>query len=237
MAIEKAAFSILVSLQLELTPPVRLLCLGYPDLLVQETELAQAGACGPNDAPPLARESDAVARWHGWKAPVFETEAVLNRLGFTPTFIDIHPSRGVERIVDLNLPLPTELHEAFDIVLDGGTVEHCFNIGQAFMNVAQAVRVGGYIVHTNPVSCFNHGFWNLSATAYHDFYIQNGFEVLELLGMLGEVGQRQIAPLSPADRIQIPAEVSSLVVVKKARTQRLQWPTQGKYMKNRELKG
>lgn len=237
MALEHATFKVITSLRSQLPASARILCLGYPDLLVLKEDLVQAGACTADEQFPLAADADAIARWHGWKDPIFDTATTFNRLGFMPTFIDIHPSRGIEQVVDLNLELPMEMRGMFDLVLDGGTLEHCFNIGQAFMNVAHAVRDGGFIVHSNPMSCFNHGFWNLSATTYHDFYTQNGFEVLDLFGMLGKVGQREVAALPPTDCIQLPPEVSSLVIVRKTREQPLHWPTQGKYLKNTTLKG
>lgn len=236
MALEHTTFKIITSLRPQLPASARILCLGYPDLLVLKEDLIHTGACAADEQFPLAADADAIARWHGWNGPIFDTTAMFGRLGFLPTFIDIHPSRGIEQVVDLNLDLPMEMQGMFDLVLDGGTLEHCFNIGQAFMNVAHAVRQGGFIIHSNPMSCFNHGFWNLSATTYHDFYVQNGFEVTDLLGMVGKVGQREVATLPQTDRIALPPEVSSLVVVRKVREQPLGWPTQGKYLKNRELK-
>lgn len=236
MALERTTFKIITSLRPQLPASARVLCLGYPDLLVPKKDIVQAGICHIEEQLPLTTDAEAIARWHGWKEPIFDTATVFDRLGLTSTFIDIYPSRGIEQVVDLNVELPIEMHDMFDLVLDGGTLEHCFNIGQAFMNVARAVREGGFILHSNPMSCFNHGFWNLSATTYHDFYTQNGFEVLDLFGMLGKVGQREVAALPPIDRITLPPEVSSLVVVRKVREQPLDWPMQGKYLKNRELK-
>ncbi len=236
MALEHATFKVITSLRPQLPASTRILCLGYPDLLIPKEDLVQAGACTADEQLPLAADADAIARWHGWEGPIFDTAAMFSRLGIEPTFIDIHPSRGIEQVVDLNLELPAKMRGMFDLVLDGGTLEHCFNIGQAFVNVAQAVRDGGFIIHSNPMSCFNHGFWNLSATTYCDFYTQNGFEVLDLLGMLGKVGHREVTPLPPTNRIQIPPEVSSLVIVQKTRKQPMRWPTQAKYLNNRELK-
>ncbi len=237
MALEKPTFSVLLTLQKKLQKPIRILCLGYLDSLLQKKDLAEAGICAEDENFPLAQDAAAVARWHSWKNPVFDTGAVLRRLGFEPVYVDIHPSRGIEQVMDLNTPLPDSMRGAFDIVLDGGTLEHCFNIGQAFMNVAQAVHKGGFVVHNNPMSCFNHGFWNLSAIAYYDFYTQNGFEVLDILGMLGRVGQREVATLIHTGHTQLPPEVSSLVIVRKTREQPLHWPTQGKYLGNKTLKG
>lgn len=237
MALERPTFSVLLTLRKELQRPIRILCLGYPDSLLLKKDLVQAGVCTEDENFPLAKDAEAVAKWHGWKDPVFDTNAIFGRLEFEPTYVDIHPSRGVEQIIDLNTPLPVSMREAFDIVLDGGTIEHCFNIGQAFVNVALAVRKGGFVVHSNPMSCFNHGFWNISATTYHDFYTQNGFEVMDILGMIGKVGHREVSTLPVADRIQIPPELSSLAIVRKLDSREISWPTQGKYLRNSTLKG
>jgi hypothetical protein len=71
--------------------------------------------------------------------------------------------------VDLNYP--EDWPEKYDVVIDGGTAEHCFNVGQVFANILSAVRPdGGIVVHVNPLNMMNHGFWNISPTAYADFY-------------------------------------------------------------------
>jgi 2-polyprenyl-3-methyl-5-hydroxy-6-metoxy-1,4-benzoquinol methylase len=70
--------------------------------------------------------------------------------------------------VDLNYP--EDWPEKYDVVIDGGTAEHCFNVGQVFANILSAVRPdGGIVVHVNPLNMMNHGFWNISPTAYADF--------------------------------------------------------------------
>jgi hypothetical protein len=57
-------------------------------------------------------------------------------------------------------------------VLDCGTTEHCFNVGQAIINAAHAVKPGGAIFHCFPMCVMNHGFWNASPTAFKDFYFR-----------------------------------------------------------------
>jgi hypothetical protein len=249
MALEIAQFRRIVEAA-NPSRPVKLLSLGYPDLLLTAADLAVYGL---RDLP-IVPDSDKIAAWHSWPGPIYDTTEVFRRLFITPTYIDIKVSRGVEDIVDLNQPLefPEIIFEekgirghdgdpligAFDIVLDPGTLEHCFNIGQAFLNVAAMVAPGGTIIHTNPLSCQNHGFFNLCPTLYADFYGQNGFTIEYLGAMAGPVGNRIEAPLPPAGRIRLEPEVWSLVVVKAP----TQWnghakiPTQAKYVANPSLK-
>lgn len=62
------------------------------------------------------------------------------------------------------------MKEQYQLVIDTGTLEHCFNVGQAFMNVAVSVSIGGVILQAAPLNRFNHGFWSFSPTADHDFF-------------------------------------------------------------------
>lgn len=77
-------------------------------------------------------------------------------------------------IHDLNYPVPEELHNAFSLVLDGGTVEHIFDIRQVMENIVSMVKPNGCIIH---ISSFNadHGFYAFSPCFFFDFYSINGF--------------------------------------------------------------
>jgi len=66
----------------------------------------------------------------------------------------------------------------FDCVLDGGTVEHVFDVRRAFRHIVRLLRVGGRVVHcvvssNNP----DHGFYMFSPTLFEDYYTANGFTV------------------------------------------------------------
>ena len=45
--------------------------------------------------------------------------------------IDIHDAEGATICHDLNLPIPTELHTKYSVVIDGGTLEHIYNLPSA----------------------------------------------------------------------------------------------------------
>jgi hypothetical protein len=88
-----------------------ILSLGYPDLAVTNADLqALFGVRAP--ANQITGRPD--------------TAAALRALGATMRAIDVRRSRGVEEIVDLNVP--QELGQ-YDLVLDAGTIEHCFTRG------------------------------------------------------------------------------------------------------------
>ena len=143
--------------------------------------------------------------------------------------IDIVASRGCERIFDLNYPQDMGLH---DLVLDCGTVEHCFNIGQAIINAANAVEEGGVIFHTPPISMINHGFYNLSPTVLYDFYTQNGWGIEFMAGVQGKT----LFPLDPIGRQSVPSECSMYMVARRTNMNPMVFPTQSKYLANPDLK-
>ncbi|MFD2740039.1 hypothetical protein ACFSUD_10695 [Sulfitobacter aestuarii] len=64
---------------------------------------------------------------------------------------------------DLNDPLPQHLRGRFDVVIDGGTLEHVFNTPQALDNVFHLLREGGIFLSINGMSGWaGHGFYQFS---------------------------------------------------------------------------
>ena len=143
------------------------LSLGYPDITVEPSKIEALFGYKPSH---FTNEGG----WHGKKFPLPQTEELFEKLGAKLTVVDFTAERGMEVIADLNYP-----HDLgqFDVVLDPGTLEHCFNIGQALMNAANAVKLGGVLLHLSPMTMLNHGFYNLCPTLFNDFYEQNGWEV------------------------------------------------------------
>ena len=117
--------------------------------------------------------------------------------------------------------------EYYDIVLDVGTAEHCFNIGQAIVNMADMVRKDGYIIHENPANWGNHGFYNLNPTFYADFYSANGFELTECFLTRRDGGGLRV-PLTGRFKFP-PEEVNIFAMAQRKTIQKLVWPTQTKY--------
>ena len=210
----------------------RVLSLGYPDVLVDSEKLVALFGESVRRRLVVRSDSAQAIAFHRLRDVdhLVETESLFAALGLQLDCIDVRAPRGVERIVDLNAPLPNDLVGSYRLVIDPGTIEHCFNIGQAMLNAARAMAVGGYIVHVNPLSMFNHGFYNLNPTFYYDFYGQNGFELLFMNG-IGKVDE--LSPffdVAPVRRFNNVPEDSAMVVIAKRRdTRDIVWPIQSKY--------
>lgn len=114
-----------------------------------------------------------------------DTYMFFKLLGFEDVHaLDFTEDDGADIIFDLNEDsVPVDLYGRFDYVLDGGTLEHVFNISQAMKNVSQMVKRGGYIIHLSPTGGYiDHGFFSFSPTFFNDFYTQNGY-LIEILDM------------------------------------------------------
>ena len=90
--------------------------------------------------------------------------------------LDVSAYEGAEIIADLNVPVPAELVGRFGWIVDGGTMEHVFDVRQGMKNTAEMLRPGGRAVHISPSNNYvNHGFVQLSPSFYRDYYVANGF--------------------------------------------------------------
>ena len=83
--------------------------------------------------------------------------------------IDYSDYEGANIIHDMNEPL--ESTEEYDTVIDSGTLEHVFNINEAFKNITKLCKVGGQILHALPANnnC-GHGFWQFSPELFFAMY-------------------------------------------------------------------
>lgn len=154
----------------------------------------------------------------------------FQRAGASLDVVDVQSFAGLERIVDLN-----ELQDLgqYDLVIDPGTTEHCFNIGVAMLNAANAVKVGGRIAHTPPMTMVNHGFYNLCPTMLFDFYTQNDWEIEVLEARLLREPRKVfnlIASESATRRASAGKDLYLTCVAKRKTDQKLKWPTQTKYL-------
>jgi hypothetical protein len=218
----------------------RILSLGYPDILASAAQTAQVFGEGILARLEYREDSKQILAWHdaGRMAErVIEARSLFTTLGFELDVIDVVEARGGEIIQDLNDPLPEAHHARYAAVLDAGTLEHCFNIGQAAKNIASAVAVGGFVMHGNPLNMYNHGFYNLNPTWYHDFYSANGFVVERLDIVADAVSARPRIGKAPGHQRfgGVPENATLLAVARRKSLGEIRWPIQRKYVDNPTL--
>ena len=101
-------------------------------------------------------------------------------LGFSSVHsLDVNDFEGADVLYDMNIPIPFEsIHfKKYDVIYDGGTLEHVFHVPNFLKNVFDLLAVNGRVIHYSPVDMFNHGFYNFSPCLFEDFYRANGFEI------------------------------------------------------------
>ena len=119
-----------------------------------------------------------LARNNGYCEPLFEL------LGAEEVqALDVSNYEGAGLIHDLNRPIPESIHERFSAVIDGGSLEHVFDIVQAFKNCMGLTASGGSFISLGPANNFlGHGFHQLSpeylCAALSE---ENGFRMKRLL--------------------------------------------------------
>jgi len=219
-----------------LKPGMRVASWGYPDMIAPESMIRHmAGEHFPGIV--YRSDSDAICQRHGLKPRLIpDAEAFFEMLGCELDVYDIIQERGCEILCDLNesirtrnFKLPRIEEEAYDIVLDVGTAEHCFNIAQAVKNMALLVKLGGHIIHENPFNCGNHGFYSLNPTWYADFYTANGFEIIECRLALKN-GRGAEVPRTKRF-VAVSEECNTLAVARRVEVRPFIFPVQSKYAK------
>ena len=96
---------------------------------------------------------------------------------------DVSDYEGAAIVHDMNTPLGAEHHESFDVVIDGGSLEHVFNVPIALANYMNAVRIGGSLfVITTANNHLGHGFYQFSPELfYRVFGESNGYAVRDMI--------------------------------------------------------
>lgn len=109
------------------------------------------------------------------------SEPFLNAIGWPKmNSLDFSDIEGAEYIHDLSLPIPKKLRKKFDVIYDGGTTEHVFDIAQSFRNVDRMLKEDGIFVScVGTDGWFGHGFYQVGPDIPWRFWKASlGYDVL-----------------------------------------------------------
>jgi SAM-dependent methyltransferase len=109
------------------------------------------------------------------------TEKLFRMLGAENVdTMDYSPYENATIVHDLNLPVPEELHDKYDYILDCGTMEHIFDVKTVTDNIKKMLKVGGVFSIVTPCNNFaGHGFYQFSPELFRTvFSNQAGYESL-----------------------------------------------------------
>ncbi|MBK8477037.1 MAG: methyltransferase domain-containing protein [Opitutaceae bacterium] len=157
------------------------LTLGALDPYFSESDLATVmGEAGlPATQPTTPNRLSKVSRWRDQK--FISATAFFQTLGFQEVVsIDYSAYENADILFDLNQTSPPESTlEAFDLIIDAGTLEHVFHVPNALSNLGRMLKVGGRILHHVPCSnLIDHGLYQFSPTFFVDYYSKNHYRTL-----------------------------------------------------------
>ena len=112
---------------------------------------------------------------------LFTQELFFKTLGYNRVdTLDVSDYEGANILFDLNQnQTPKEHINKYDLIFDGGTLEHVFNIGNALKHLTKMVNKNGIIFHSNPCNGYvDHGFFQISPNLYFDYYLTNEFKII-----------------------------------------------------------
>ena len=129
---------------------------------------------------------------HGFPAEAFSPQGkdslfadpVFKSLGAASvSAMDVSNFEGASFVHDLNQPIGADLRERFDLVYDGGTLEHVFNYPTALRSCMEMLRPGGHLfLHTITNNWCGHGFYQFSPELFfRTLHPDNGFEVTRMI--------------------------------------------------------
>ena len=93
--------------------------------------------------------------------------------------IDISDYEGAGILHDMNMPIPEEYACQYDVVIDGGALEHIFNFPTAIWNCMKMVKTGGSLIMITPINNYcGHGLYQFSPELIFRILTDlNGFQV------------------------------------------------------------
>jgi hypothetical protein len=164
-------------------------------------ELGQVLTLGRQDLNVFPSKLAQLMEQHGFSSTLFQpnapdtkfAEPVFRTLGAKEVVsLDVSSFEGASVVHDLNMPIGPELRERFDLVYDGGTLEHVFNFPVALQNCMELTRIGGHVfIHTVANNYCGHGFYQFSPELFfRAFSTTNGFAVERMvLHAIGPYGR------------------------------------------------
>lgn len=112
-----------------------------------------------------------------------DSSILFGLLGFSEVLaLDMSAYEGADILFDLRNPsLPPELEDRFDIIFDGGTLEHIIDPIRAMDNICKMLKIGGMVLHMVPsAQMVDHGVYSFSPTFFKEYYQMKGFFINHL---------------------------------------------------------
>ncbi len=116
---------------------------------------------------------------HGYEVSRFDflqedghAETLMRKLGFGDMeTMDFSDYEGASILHDLNTKPPKALEKKFDLIFDGGTIEHVFNVPAALEGIYRMLKPGGRFISANGLSGWHgHGMYQFNPELVWTFW-------------------------------------------------------------------
>ncbi|MCX7560663.1 class I SAM-dependent methyltransferase [Sulfitobacter sp. F26204] len=138
------------------------------------------------------------------------SETFFQKLGFTSVdSLDFSNFENATIIQDLSADLPQTLNQRFDVIYDGGTCEHIFDLPTAYRNIDKMLKPGGVLIGHSPCNNWvNHSFYQINPEMVYGFWEKAmGYEVLHC----------DLQPLMPMHAYKVVATTNPNITGKRPR--------------------
>ncbi|MEM9795116.1 MAG: hypothetical protein AAF919_01415 [Pseudomonadota bacterium] len=125
-------------------------------------------------------------------------ETFFHALGAeTVDTIDLSDFEGANLLHDLNDPVPEDIVGNYDLIYDGGTTEHIFDVARCMDNLNRLLAPGGILASCVPANnWFAHGFYQFGPELVYGYWKHGcGFDVLTC-SMLPEMPRDKELPIA-----------------------------------------
>ncbi len=129
------------------------------------------------------------------------------------TSLDYSDYEQSDIVHDMNQPVDPKYHAKFDVVIDGGSLEHIFHFPVAVANCMNMVKKGGSIFIFSPANNHTgHGFYQFSPELFFRiFQPGNGFEVRNIILEQHPFPGAELSPKTKCYSVADPACVNGRV--------------------------
>ena len=225
----------------------KIVSIGYPDLLVPNFDINKNI---PLDYHKFIENRPTAMKWHGLNPAefsYFSVQKFFESASWSFDYLDIKQGTGTDSDgfveVDLNQSIPSHLYSSYDILIDSGTAEHCFNVGKVFENYFHLLKPGGILFQYIPFLSPNHGFWSANPTTIFDLSSCNPIKILDCKLLSFDSYKNYFdnnatqLKFSPTGRFSIDTNIFSNTVLmffvyKKYKKSIFRYPVQAKYRKS-----
>ena len=120
---------------------------------------------------------------------------------------------------DLNKQVPEEMKEQYSCIIDGGTMEHVFNVPQLIKNCFSMLKEGGLYISMVPTNNFNgHGLYQFSPDFFYSVFSKaNGMEIKDVFivkfSAKNKVWKINNSPAASGERVQFDVNTQTEIYV------------------------